>query len=506
MSEAPRRVGSRALSMGAGVALSRLTGLLREQSFAYLFGASAATQAFVAAFRLPNFFRDLLAENVATAAVLPAYVGVREKEGREAAGRFAASVLALVLVASALIASLGILFAEPLCRLVTPGFVGDAERFGLVVTLTRWLFPFLAFIAVAAFFQAIQNAENRFFVPAVSTAVLNLVFIASGWLLVSMADPPILGMAWGALLGGAAAVAVLAPGYVRAAGRLSLSSFRGKPEIREMLKLAAPVVVGVAATDVNVLVNTLMASLAEDGAIAYLNFSYRIMHLPLGLIAVSLGTAALPALARAHAKADEGEYRATLADALGYALRYALPAATGMVLLRTDVVAALYGYGRFSAADVNATALALAAYSAGIPAFALNRILSPAFYARKESRTPVTFGVVSVGVNILLNVAALLAGAGFFGIALAASAAGYVQTALLATTLRRRAGGIGGRRLPGILVSSLGGLAALAAAVAIPATLGIGAVIPRLGLSILLGGVSYLAVESLLRRLIARNA
>jgi putative peptidoglycan lipid II flippase len=490
------RVGRNALSMGTGVGLSRITGLLREQTFAYLFGASAATDAFVAAFRIPNFFRDLLAENISSAAVLPTYVGIREKEGRAASGRFARAALGLALVVSTVIAVAGILGAEPLCRLIAPGYVNDPERFGLTVTLTRWLFPFLTLISVAAFFQAVQNAEGKFFLPAISTAGLNLGFIVAGWTLSRFADPPILGMAWGALIGGGVAVIMLAPGFRAAAGGLIPRGFAREPGVRETLRLAAPLVVGVAATNVNVLVNTIIATFAGAGALAYLNYSYRLMHLPLGLVAVSLGTAVLPSLTRSFANDDADRYRVALGDALAHGLRWSLPAMAGLIVLREDVIAAVYGYGRFSADDVRHTAAALLAYSAGIPAFTLNRILSPAFYARKESNIPVRMGLVSVGTNIVLNIAAVGAGWGYVGIAAAASVAGYVQCVGLALLLNRRSQGIPFARIGRALGRSILALLAMGAGISGVSALAIPWTLVRLSAEVAVGGGLYMAVTA----------
>ena len=238
---------------------------------------------------------------------------------------------------------------------------------------------------------------------------------------------------------------MLVPGYRRATGALRLENFMGRKDILSMLLLAAPVVLGVAATNINVLVNTFAASYAEDGAIAWLNYGYRIMHLPLGLIAVSLGSAALPALSRAFASGDKEQFRVTIGEALSHSIRLSIPATLGLVLLRDDIVDVLYGYGRFTADDVRHTGLALAAYCVGIPAFSFNRILAPAFYARKDTRTPVRIGMVSVLTNMAGNAAALYLGYGYLGIALAASVAGCVQMSLLLVTLRRKAGRIGGR-------------------------------------------------------------
>lgn len=497
------RLGRNAFSMGIGVACSRVTGLLREQSFAFLFGAGPATEAFVAAFRIPNFFRDLLAENIASAAVVPSYIGVKAKEGAEAASRFAASALALILSGALVIVALGILLAEPICAMVAPGFVGDPERFGLMVTLTRWLFPFLGLIAAAAFFQAIQNAEGRFFLPAFSTAGLNVAFIAAGWAFTFWADPPIVGMAWGALVGGLTALALLLPGYRAAVGNIRLGTL-AHPELRKMLFLAAPVVVGVAATNVNVLVNTLLATLTgQPGALAWLNFGYRVMHLPLGLVAVSLGTAALPALARAFEAKDPDRYRDTLGQALGYALELAVPAAVGCVLLRDPIIAALFEYGRFTSADVTATGLALAAYAVGIPAFSWNRILAPAFYARKESRIPVQVGLFSVAANITLNLAALAFGYGFLGIALSASLAGYLQSASLLVLLRGRIGGLGRKRLLAgagrTLVALSAMIGVLAALARLPALSSLPVLIEAV-VSVSAGGGVYLLVLWALKR------
>lgn len=494
------RVGRRAGAMAAGVALSRLTGLFREQAFAFLFGASAAVEAFVAALRIPNFFRDLLAENVAAAAILPTYVRTREKQGREAAARFAGEALGLVLALSTAIVLLGILFAAPFCRVVTPGFFGDPIRFPLVVDLTRLLFPFLILVSVAALLQSLQNAEGRFFVPAASTAVLNLVFILVGAGLGRVVEPGIAGMALGALAGGGATILVLLPGAVAGVGRFRPRWAPRSPEIRATLRLALPVVVGVAVTDVNVLVNTLMASFAEPGAIAYLNYGYRLMHLPLGLVAVSLGTASLAALAGFFSRDDADGFRKTLTHALALAAHLAIPAAVGLYLLRAEIVAAVYQYGRFSAFDARQTALALGAYAIGVPAFSANRILAPAFYARRRPGVPVRAGLVAVAANIVLNLLALAGGSGFFGIALAASISGYLQTAILGFLLIVREKAIAAKTLFKELGLALLGALLMAGALAAMPRIAGAAALAQLLADCVVGGLA-LGVIPLARRI-----
>jgi len=499
VTEKKRGLGKNAILMSVGVFFSRLTGLFREQSFAFLFGTSPATQAFVVAFRLPNFFRDILAENIASAAFLPTYVGIREKKGKKESCNFANAVFSMVLTASAAISIIGIFLAFPLCRFIAPGFAEDLSKFNLTVSLTRWLFPFLTLISIAAFFQAIQNAENKFFVPAVSTAVLNIVFIIFGWQLSRITDPPILGMAFGALLGGAATVLFLAPGYLKSIGHIKLINFWRRPDILEMLKLAVPVVIGVSATNVNVLVNTFMASLSEDGAIAFLNFSYRIMHLPLGLIAVSLGTVALPSLSRSFAGDNVSEFRKTLSTSMSYSSRYAIPAAVGLIFLGKEIVEALYGYGRFTSSDIAKTAFALSAYSFGIPAFSLNRILAPAFYARKEPKVPVKFGIVSVCVNIILNLLALYFELGAFGIALSASIAGYLQTFMLAIAMRNRLGRFEGKKLLRQMFAIIAGCVVMSMWFFLSDLFSIHFVILKLSVDIISGTLLYLLSEKIIR-------
>lgn len=501
----PRRLRRDAIVTAVGVAFSRLTGLLREQTFAYLFGASDAVQAFVAAFRIPNFLRDLLAENVANTAIVPVYAGLKERQGREAAARFVAAALGLVLFAATILVLLGILLAPQLCALVAAGFGPGTAKFLLTVQLTRWLFPFLLLIAIAAFLQAVQNAEGRFFVPAVATAGLNIGLIVFGWLFSRMADPAILGMAWGVLAGGVIAVLMLLPGYARSLSWVGIRDFRGMPEVREVLRLAGPVVLGVAATNVNVLINTLIASFAEPGALAFLNYSYRVMHLPLGLIAVSLATAALPALARAHHRDDLEHYRRTLGQALGDAITLALPAAAGLVLLDRDIIGALYNYGRFSETDTANTALALAAYACGIPAYSCNRVLATAFYARKDSKTPLKTGLAGIGVNIACNLAALWSGMGFRGIAAATAVAGYTQTLLYLLVLWRR-----DRGFPVRFLGLKAGLAVLATAAMMAALFGVGllaidARLPRLVLELVAGIGVYAAIWYPLYRLLVKG-
>ncbi|RMH58889.1 MAG: murein biosynthesis integral membrane protein MurJ [Candidatus Hydrogenedentota bacterium] len=432
-----RRLRKNTASMALGVGLSRVTGLVREQAFAILFGASPAMDAFVAAFRVPNLFRDLLAENISSNCVLPVYTQ-EQKKSADAAAIFAGGTLVLLVTVSLAIVLAGIVAAPELCRILVSGYVGDPVRFPLTVLLTRWLLPFLALISLTAFFQSLLNAHGRFFGPAASAAVLNILFVLLGWGFSRCVTPAVLGMAWGALLGAAGALGFLLL-LARPAGiRLRLAPFWKVRSVGTMLLLAGPVVLGVAATNINLFVNTIVATYAGGGALAYLNYSYRLMHLPLGLIGVSLGTAVLPALSRAAAHGQNEEFSGLLRRAVTYALLLAVPAALGMILLRQDIVSVLYEHGRFSHKDTIAASLALFGYASGIPAFALNRVLAPAFYSRLDSKTPVLCGAVAVACNILLSVGAVWFGYGFVGIAAAASAAGFLQTLLLTFFLHRR--------------------------------------------------------------------
>lgn len=427
----------RSMKMASGVLLSRVSGLVREQVMAYLFGASIAMEAFVAAFRIPNLLRDMFAENVSTSAVLPMYAKVREKEGSRTAAEYAGAMLAFLAVATTAVVTLGIAFAPQITSLVASGFVGDPARFELTVLLTRWMFPFLILISIAAFLQAIQNAEGRFFVPAVSTAALNIGMIVVGFGLSRVIDPPILGMAIGVLAGGVLTILMLLPGYIRSIRGFSLRKFWGRGDVVETLSIAVPVMFGAAATNVNLLVNTIVATFAESGALAYLNYAYRIMFLPLGLIAVSLSTVALSSLSAQFHSGKEKEFSGTLSNALVFGIKLAIPAAAGLMVLRTDIVGVLFNYGNFGEEALRNTAAALAAYSAGVPAFALNRVFSAGFYSRNAPKIAVRIGVIGVISNIILNVLAIVLGFGFVGIAAAAAIAGWIQTVLHVFAVRR---------------------------------------------------------------------
>ncbi|MBL4890028.1 MAG: murein biosynthesis integral membrane protein MurJ [Candidatus Lindowbacteria bacterium] len=477
------RLGRNALSMGVGVGLSRITGLLRVQMFAFLFGSSFAMDAFVVAFRIPNFLRDLLAENVTSSALVPVYTSVREKEGKEEAANFAGAALALFITIGSLMCVLGILFAPQIIKMVAPGFPSNTELFSLTVTLTRILFPFIVLISIAAFFQSIQNAEGRFFVPAVSSAVLNLVFMGTGWFLSKNLETPIIGMAIGALLGGVASILVLFPGYYRSlSGKVGVFAFWKFRQIKELLFMLGPLVIGVAAVNINLLVNTIAASFAEPGAMAFLNYAYRVMHLPLGLIAVTLSTAAIPLLAKAHASGGHDEYVKSLGQALSYCILLAFPATLGLGYLRSDIVGVLFNYGSFTSSDLTNTSLALLAYTVGIPALALNRIFSASYYSRKETKAPVAIGAIGVTINIVLNVYVIIQGMGFAAIATATSVAGWTQTIIYVFFLASKYG----RPLFGSLVTPV-----------------LRCVIGSILMLLALWGVSSLGIENRLIRVVA---
>jgi len=422
--------------------VSRLFGLAREQTFAYLFGAGFVVDAFVAAFRIPNLLRDLFAEGALASAFVPVFTDTLTNKGKEEAfrlGNLVANALNVILV---VVVIAGILLAPVVVDLYAPGFSKIEGKAELTTLLARIMFPFLLLVSLASVAMGMLNSLRRFGVPAFAPAMLNIGMIFSGFLLCPLFEPPIIGMALGVLLGGLGQWLVQMFVLRREGFRYRpILSFRD-PGVRRIMALMAPAILGLASTQVNIFVNTLIASFLPQGSVSYLNYSFRIMHFPLGMFGVAVATVTLPVAAAYAARKDIPGVCSTAASSLKLVFYLTLPSIVFLALAAEPVIALLYQHGRFGHPDTLRTAQALLFYSLGIFAIASVRVLAPVFYALGSARIPVRAGIVSVAVNVGLNLA-LMRPMGFRGLALAASVAAVVNMGILVLAMDRKFGPLG---------------------------------------------------------------
>ncbi len=427
--------------------VSRVLGLLRDQVQAYFFGAGLVADAFLAAFRIPNLLRDLFAEGALSSAFVPTFTAEREQSGDAAAHRLANRVMTALALVLGLIAVLITLFAPWILRVYVPGF--EPAKMALAVTMTRILAPFLLFVALAAVAMGVLNTYGRFFLPALSPAWFNLVAILGVICLV-----PVFGrlgvhtglaLAVGAMAGGVVQFAVQVPAMRRLGFRFRPDLRPSDPSLRRVVRLMAPATFGLAATQINILVDTILGSLYGNGPIAWLTYAFRLMQLPLGLFGVALGTANLARVSKDAARGDAAGLRRNLAGALRAAALLTLPATAGLVALRLPIVRILFQHGRFGPHDTAETAAAVLCYALGLFAYSVTKIQVPTYYALGDTRIPVIASATSVGLKISANLVfmALLPRVGiepFLGLALSTSIAAWTNLAILERGLTRRAG------------------------------------------------------------------
>jgi len=423
--------------VSAGTFCSRILGMARMSVMSGLFGASDANDAFVAAFKIPNLLRDMFAEGALSAAFVPVFTSRLKQAGRSDAMQTANLVMNFLLVVVGLLVLIGLLLVPVIVSALAPGFGDIPGKFELTVLLGRVMMPFLLIISVAALFMGMLNALGKFGTPAFAPTLLNIGMIAAGFLICPFVTPPILGMAVGVLLGGLGQCLVQLPQLLKGGFKFRFDFKFNNPELKLILKLAAPMVVGLAATQLNVFVITNLASRLSDGAVSFLDYAYRLLHLPLGLFGVAIATVALPNASRLAADKDYGGMSELYMRALRFGLFLVLPAQVILLFAGKPIVALLYQHSEFAAADTLHTSSALAFYAIGLVAFSSVRITVPMFYALKETRIPVAASVISVGVNILLCFI-FKRYLDFLGLSLAVACSGWLNFSLLLILLHRR--------------------------------------------------------------------
>jgi putative peptidoglycan lipid II flippase len=449
------QVARRAGVVGAATMLSRLLGLAREQVMAALFGAGLATDAFNVAFRIPNLLRDLFAEGAMSSAFVPTFTAVRQRDGDDRAWAFGRQLLSTLLVTLLLVCAVGWVLAPQLVRLFAPGFAAVPGKLELTVLLTRVMLPFLPAVALAAAAMGMLNARGSFAVPALAPTMLNLGMIVGGVALIPAVErigqPAILAMALGVLLGGIGQFVFQLPTLHGLGFRLRLEWPRAHPAVQRVALLMGPAVIGLAATQLNLFVSTLIASLLEQGSVSWLAYAFRLMQLPIGVFGVALATVSMPALAKAAVDQDMTSLKATLSATLRLVFLLTAPAALWLAVMAVPVIALLYQHGRFGAPDTQRTAEALVMYCVGLPAFAAVGVLTRTFYALGDTRTPVRASFVAVALNLGLNLLFIgplrPLGLGHAGLALATSVTSIANLLQLAWYLRRRVGPLEGRRM-----------------------------------------------------------
>ena len=424
--------------------VSRVTGLVREQLVAATFGASAATDAFNVAFRIPNLFRRLFAEGAFAQAFVPVLANVRAGEGDDATRSLidaVATVLAWVLLLTCIV---GVVAAPVLVWLMGSGL----QRFDTAVVLTRWMFPYIGFMSMVALSAGILNTWRRFTVPAATPVLLNLSFILAAWLgapaLRARGFDPILALAGGVLVGGILQLGVQWPA-LRAIGSLpriglaprSIAAAWRHRGVQRVLRQMAPALVGVSVAQISLLINTQIASHIGVGAVSWLTYADRLMEFPTALLGVALGVVLTPQLAAARATGDAAAYSGLLDWGLRLVVLLALPCAVALLVFPQALVAVLFHYGAFAASDVAQTVRALQGYGIGLIGLVSIKILAPGFYAREDMRTPMRVGIASLVLTQAMNVF-FVPRFGHAGLALSIGLAALFNATTLLVLLRRR--------------------------------------------------------------------
>lgn len=459
------------------VMFSRVLGLIREVIFAHFFGAGFLYDAYVVAFRIPNVLRDLFAEGALSVAFVKVFTDYQINKGEKEAWRLASLVLNLLAVVMSLICIVGIIFSKQFVGLIANGF--SPEKAALATTLTQIMFPFIMLVALAALAMGVLNTKGVFGVPASASTVFNIVSMAVGlgaayWLSgggwsesVSKTDIPdiasqwaIIGMAIGTLIGGAAQFLMQVPSLFRVGFRFAPVLSFADEGVRKVMSLMGPAIIGTSAVQVNVMINTYFVS-EINGANSWLSYSFRLMQLPIGVFGVAVGTAAIPVMSRLATEGKIKDLRDTISSSVSLVFLLTLPAACGLIILGEPIIRMIYqlGGGKFSAMDTSMTAAALAGYSVGLTGYAAIKILSPAFYALNDAKTPMIIAVASIAVNLLGSyflrewlsnygvTPETPHGYGHVGVALATSLVALVNFFALALILRGRIKRLNGRSI-----------------------------------------------------------
>lgn len=431
--------------VGAATITSRVLGFIRDMVLARYFGASGTTDAFFLAFKIPNFMRRLFAEGSFSLAFVPVLSEVRAGGDRRALKDLVDHVAGTLAGVLLLLTAIGVLAAPAVTAIFAPGWaIEGREEFWLSAGMLRITFPYILLISLTALAGGILNTFDRFLVPALTPVLLNLSLIAAAVLLSGRMEVPVEALAWGVLAAGIVQLAVQVPALLHL-GLMPRPRWGWRhPGMRKILKLMIPTLIGSSVAQINLMLDTVIATFLVAGSVSWLYYSDRLLEFPLGVFGVALSTVILPNLSRKFASQNPQGFSATLDWALRLALIVTLPAALGLVLLASPILVTLFYSEAFELNDVHMSALSLSAYAVGLPAFIAVKVLAPGFYARQDTKTPVRIAITSMVSNMVLNlifVVTLLAlefRGPHTGLALASSVAAYINAGLLYRMLRRQ--------------------------------------------------------------------
>ena len=465
-----RRIARAAGLVGFFTFISRIGGLVRDAVVGYYFGTGMAADAFFVAFRIPNLLRRFVAEGAMSTAFIPVFTDYLTNRSREEAVKAASALATLMVILLAVLTAIGIIFAPFWTALFAPGFVEEPGKFDLTVTLTRLVFPYIFLVSLVALTSGILNSLRHFAAPAMSPIFLNLAMIVAAILVCPRLAVPVRGLAYGVVAGGVLQLALQIPPLLRHGIRIVPFWDPGHEAVGRALRLMAPMVFGAAVYQINIMVDTVLASVLPSGSVSYLWYADRVFEFPLGIFAVAIGTAALPSFSAQAARGAYDELRRSLSFSIRMTNFIALPAAVGIMTLATPITAVLFQRGAFGYDQAVLTAAALSAFAVGLWSVSMVRLIVPAFYAMEDTRTPVLTAagafVANCCFSLLLmgpvgtagesRVADAIAVAtqtiSLFnlrhaGLALSTSLAATVNLVLLAVLLRRRLGALGAREL-----------------------------------------------------------
>ncbi len=422
--------------VGLFTMLSRILGLIRDMMIAHLIGAGASADAFFVAFKIPNFLRRLFAEGAFAQAFVPVlseYRATRDYGAIKSLVDHVAGTLGLILT---LLTGVAIVAAPVLTLVFAPGFVQYEDKLALATEMLRITFPYLLLISMTAFAGSILNSYGRFAVPAVTPALLNLSLIGSTIFMAPWLSEPAMALAWGVLIAGIAQLLFQLPFLLRIRLLPAPKVDRNHEGVAQIMRLMIPALFGVSVSQINLLLDTVLASFLQTGSVAWLYFSDRLVELPLGVFGIAIATVILPSLSRQYAGQDQTQYRRTMSWALRSVFTMGLPAALALFLLAEPLIITLFQYGAMTERDVQMSALSLRAYSLGLIAFMLIKVLASGYFSRQDMRTPVRIAVWSMSANMVLNLL-LIWHFKHAGLALATSMAAFLNAGLLFAGLYR---------------------------------------------------------------------
>ena len=438
---------SKAAGTVSGMTLvSRVFGFLRDMVIAMAFGSSSSADAFFVAFRIPNMQRRILAEGAMTAAFIPVFTETLTKKGESVAWKLAANLFNILILVLSSASLLILIFSPAVITVFAPGFIDEPGKFELTVKLTRCMAPYLFFIGLAAFCMGILNTLKVFALPAAAPISQNISMILSVLFISPLMDEPIIGLAIGVVVGGALQLLIQLSAVLKKGMHFEKTLNFKQKEVFKIARLMGPVILGLAVYELNIMIDTLIASLLPGGSISYLYYGNRLVQLPLGIFAVALGVALLPTLSSQAAKGNLKELVQTLGFSIRLILFITIPATVGLIILREPIINSLWERGEFLASTTDGTAIALLYYSIGLCAYSGIKIIAPAFYSLQDTKTPAKIGIYSMILNTVLNLI-LMGPLQHGGLALATSIAALFNVALLIYYLRKRLGLMGGRKI-----------------------------------------------------------